>query len=220
MEEHSVRFVASRGAQLAALEAEGIENPIVVCAFDADLFGHWWYEGIDFLEQVLRLTAQRTDFSFSTPGAYLAANKDRAFPPAAPVSSSWGEGGYFETWTGEENNWVHEEILKRSEQLARFVKLFEENRSAMGESTVKHRERAIQLMTKELLLAQSSDWAFLMRNEPSRGYAERRIREHLDRFDRLRAASMREEDAAFLDEVEVSDPAFSDLPWNLFEPYG
>ncbi len=219
VEEHSVRFVASRGAQLAALEAEGVENPLVVCAFDADLFGHWWYEGVEFLEQVFRRTAQRGDFAFTTPGAYLAANKDRAFPSAAPVSSSWGEGGYFETWTSEENNWIHEEIQQRSEQLARFVRLFEENRSGIDEEAVKHRERAIRLMTKELLLAQSSDWAFLMKNEASRHYAERRTREHLDRFDRLRSVATREDDGGVFDEIEESDPSFADLPWNLYEPY-
>lgn len=219
VEEHSLRFVVNRGAQLAALEAEGIENPLAVCAFDADLFGHWWFEGTAFLEAVFRRGAEREDFAFTTPGAYLAANKGREFPAAAPVSSSWGEGGYFETWTSEENNWVFEELRGRSDQLARLVKLFEENRSGLDEDAVKHHERAIQLMTKEILLAQSSDWAFLMKNAASRAYAERRTREHLDRFDRLRAVAMREGDAAVLDEIEASDPAFSDLPWNLFEPY-
>lgn len=219
LEEHSVRFVASRGAQLAALEAEGIENPLVVCAFDADLFGHWWYEGTEFLERVFRKTAARGDFAFTTPGGYLAANKGLELPAAAPVSSSWGEGGYFETWTSEENNWTHEEIQQRAEQLARFVRLFEQNRAGMTEEAVKHRERAIQLMTKELLLSQSSDWPFLMKNEASRDYAERRTREHLGRFDRVWSVATRVEAGAILDEIEEADPVFSDLPWNLYEPY-
>lgn len=219
IEEHSVRFVASRGAQLAALEASGIANPIVVCAFDADLFGHWWYEGIEFLERIFRKTAQRNDFAFTTPVAYLAASKDQPLPQAAPVSSSWGEGGYFETWTSEENNWTHEEIQKRAEQLARFVRLFEENRAGMPEAAVKHRERAIRIMTKELLLSQSSDWAFLMRNEASRDYAERRTREHLERFDRVWAVAARVDAGDVLDQIDEADPVFTDLPWNLFEPY-
>ncbi len=218
-EEHAVRFIASRGAQLAALEAEGIDHPLVVCAFDADLFGHWWYEGHEFLEHVFRGTAQRGDFSFTTPGLYLAAHKDVALPPAAPVSSSWGEGGYFETWTSEENNWTHTELQARAEQLARLVHLYEENRPAMDERTTKHRERAIQIMTKELLLAQSSDWSFLMKNEASRDYAERRTREHLERFDRVRAVLMDANQGAVLDEIDEASPIFSDLPWNLYEPY-
>lgn len=219
LEEHSVRFVASRGAQLAALEAEGIENPLVLCAFDADLFGHWWYEGTEFLERVFRKTAERGDFAFTTPGAYLAAHKGADFPLAAPVSSSWGEGGYFETWTSEENNWTHEEIQRRAEQLARFVRIFEENPAGMPEEAVAHRQRCIQLMTKELLLVQSSDWPFLMRNEASRGYAERRAREHLARFDRVWEVSARTVADGILDEIDEADPVFVDLPWNLYEPY-
>lgn len=219
VEEHSLRFIASRGAQLAALEAEGIENPLVVCAFDADLFGHWWYEGTEFLERIFRKAAERSDFAFTTPGAYLAAHQQEERPLAAPVSSSWGEGGYFETWTSEENNWTHGELQKRAEQLARFVRIFEENRSQMSKAAIAHRERCIQIMTKELLLAQASDWAFLMKNEASRSYAERRTREHLERFDRVWAVVAHEGDEGLLAEIDEADPVFSDLPWNLYEPY-
>jgi len=219
IEEHTVRFISSRGAQLAALEASGVENPIVVCAFDADLFGHWWFEGTEFLERVFRKAATRTDFVFTTPGAYLATHKETAFPPASPVSSSWGEGGYFETWTSAENNWVYFEMQKRSEQLARFVRLFEENRSDFTEGMIAHRQRCIQLLTKELLLAQSSDWGFLMQNEPSRGYAEKRTREHFSNFDKVWAAALHEGENALLEEIEQANPVFSDLPWNMYEPY-
>ncbi|MEM6916001.1 MAG: 1,4-alpha-glucan branching protein domain-containing protein, partial [Verrucomicrobiota bacterium] len=185
LEEHSLRFVSSRGAQLAGLEASGVENPIVVCAFDADLFGHWWYEGTEFLERVFRKTAERGDFAFVNPLSYLSENRERVLPDATPVSSSWGEGGYFEIWTSEENNWIHEEVQKRSEKLAHFVRMFETNRSDFEEPIVDHQQRCIQIMTKELMLAQSSDWSFLMRNEPSRGYAESRTRKHLDNFDEV-----------------------------------
>jgi len=75
-------------------------------------------------------------------------------------------------------------------------------------------------MTKEILLAQSSDWPFLMKNEPSREYAERRTREHLERFDRVWSVSAKAEAGSdLLAEIEEADPVFSDLPWNLYEPY-
>jgi 1,4-alpha-glucan branching enzyme len=219
LEEHSVRFISSRGAQLAALEARGVENPIVVCAFDADLFGHWWYEGTEFLERIFRKAATRNDLVFTTPGAYLAAHQDATFPPASPVSSSWGEGGYFETWTSTENHWVYFEMQKRSEQLARFVRLFEEDRGEFSEKMIAHRQRCIQILTKELLLAQSSDWGFLMKNEPSREYAEKRTREHLANFDAVWSAALHEGEEAVLEEIEQANPVFSDLPWNMYEPY-
>jgi 1,4-alpha-glucan branching enzyme len=219
VEEHSSRFISSRGAQLAGLEGEGVENPVVVCAFDADLFGHWWYEGTEFLEKLFRKAAKRSDFSFTTPGAYLAANKESEFPGASPVSSSWGEGGYFETWTSSENNWVYLEMQKRAEQLARFVKVFETNRIDLPPETVAYRERCIQLMTKELLLAQSSDWGFLMQNEPSREYAEKRTSDHFEHFDQIWNVTLQGSDPEFLEGIEQTNPVFSDLPWNMYEPY-
>lgn len=219
VEEHTVRFISSRGAQLAALESEGVRDPVVVCAFDMDLFGHWWFEGTEFLESVFRKTAERGDFSFVTPGGYLAGSPEREWSPASPVSSSWGEGGYFETWTTEENNWVQAEVQERAEQLTRFVRLFELHRTTLDEEIVAHRQRCIQLMNRELLLAQASDWAFLLNNEPSRPYAEKRVREHLGNFDRVRELAAGTGDEGELDEIEQKNPIFPDLPWNMFEPY-
>ncbi len=219
VEEHAMRFVLSRGAQLAALESSGIENPISVCAFDADLFGYWWYEGIDFLEQIFRQMARRQDMGLTTPGAYLATNREQTFPTAAPVSSSWGEGGYFEVWTDEENMWVQTELHERAEQLVRFVKLFMENRTEIPEESVKLHERAIQLMTRELLFVQSSDWPFLLLYDASHEYAENRVRSHLSRFDEILHLTMSGADLAKLEEGEPQGVPFSDLPWNLFESY-
>lgn len=219
LEEHSLRFVSNRGAQLASLEADGVEDPLVVCAFDMDLFGHWWFEGTEFLERVFRNTAQRGDFQFVNPGEFLSAHEKREWPEASPVSSSWSEGGYFESWTSPENTWALTELQSRAEMLARFVRLFDENRAEFDEDGTNHRQRCIQLMTRELLLAQSSDWGFLMRNEPSREYAEGRTREHLADFDRIWAVTTETSDDGLLEEIEKKNPIFPDLPWNLFEAY-
>jgi 1,4-alpha-glucan branching enzyme len=73
-------------------------------------------------------------------------------------------------------------------------------------------------MVRELLLAQSSDWGFLMRMDPSREYAEQRAREHLSDFDRIREILTKDDDGR-LDEIEQKHPIFPDLPWNLFEAY-
>ncbi|MEM9280671.1 MAG: 1,4-alpha-glucan branching protein domain-containing protein [Verrucomicrobiota bacterium] len=219
LEEHATHFVSSRGAQLASLEAKGIQDPIVTCAFDADLFGHWWYEGTEFLEKVFRKAADRGDFFFTSPGDYLYTHEETEWPSVAPVSSSWGEGGYFETWTSDANNWVHNEQQERAGRLARFVRLFGENRNDYPDEVVAHRERCIQLMTRELLLSQSSDWGFLMNNEPSREYAEKRTREHFDWFDRLWVLATKAEDNGELVKIEPLNPVFSDLPWDIFEPH-
>ena len=64
--------------------------------------------------------------------------------------------------------------------------MLEENSDALPRETVEHRQRCLQQMTRELLLAQTSDWAFLMRNESSRPYAEQRTRQHFSNFDEVR----------------------------------
>ena len=214
VEEHAVHFTGSRGAQLAGLEADGITDPLVMCAFDADLFGHWWFEGVDFLEKVFRKTAERNDFQFTTPSFYLSEENriEGEMPSAAPVSSSWGEGGYFETWTADENNWVYPEIQTRAEQIRRMVTMMEENREGMRSEDFEHRRRCLQQMTRELLIAQASDWPFLMRNDPSREYAENRTREHLANFDeawRLCTSLSGEERLAELEEKNAHFSGYS-----------
>lgn len=217
VEEHSSHFLSSRGAQLAALEDSGVENPISVCAFDADLFGHWWFEGIGFLEKVFRKAADRTDFQFTTPGDYVSSISEA--PLVAPVSSSWGEGGYFETWTSEENNWIFNEVQQRAETLARIVKMFEQNKADLTQKSVEHRKRCLQHMTRELLLAQASDWGFLLRNESSAEYAEKRVRQHLANFDETWEICTSFKNVERLSELELESPIFQDIPWNIFEPY-
>lgn len=218
VEEHASHFLNSRGAQLSALEDGGVENPVSVCAFDADFFGHWWYEGIAFLEQVFRKGARRQDFQFSTIGERVALGGER--PLVTPVSSSWGEGGYFETWTTGENDWVHEEVNQRAEQLARLVKMIEENQDDIPDGPLAHRKRCLRQMTRELLLSQSSDWGFLLRNESSSDYAEERVRGHLARFDEVWKLFAGVEDKnGRLEELEKATPLFEDVPWNIFEPY-
>ncbi|MEM7698842.1 MAG: 1,4-alpha-glucan branching protein domain-containing protein [Verrucomicrobiota bacterium] len=215
--EHTKHFINRRGAQLASHEGDGLANPISVCAFDSDLFGHWWFEGTEFLGRLFYEGSRRSDFRFMTPGGYLARHPVGEYPLVEPVSSSWGEGGYFETWTTPENNWVHEEIHRRSDQLVRFVNLFEENRDEFDETVIAHREQCIRLMTRELLLAQSSDWPFLMKNPASREYATERTHDHLATFDQIWSLTTRSDPNGELDKILNHHPFLTDVPWNLFD---
>ncbi|NNE90098.1 MAG: DUF1957 domain-containing protein [Verrucomicrobiales bacterium] len=217
-DEHAIHFVSSRAAQLAALSSRGIEHPIVVSAFDAELFGHWWFEGPQFLEKVLRNTADRTDFEFTTPGAYLETGGAAQLRPVEPVSSSWGEGGYFETWLSEENAWIYPHLHKRADQLSRVVKVLKENIDSIPESNAEYRIRCVNQMARELMLAQSSDWAFLMRNGAARPYAKKRTEDHFEQFDRVWAIFSNSNESDQLTEIEESNPIFPDISWETFEP--
>ena len=99
------------------------------------------------------------------------------------------------------------------------MKLFETNRSEYDDEAITRYQRCIQLLTRELLLSQSSDWGFLMLNEASKTYAEGRTNGHLENFDRVWGIMTKEENDEELAEIEAMNPIFADLPWNLFEPY-
>lgn len=217
-DEHAIHFVSSRAAQLAALTNKGIENPIVVSAFDAELFGHWWFEGPQFLEKVLRNAAGRNDLEFTTPAAYLADGGTAQMRAVEPVSSSWGEGGYFETWLSEENAWIYPHLHRRAEQLARLVKVLKENLDTLPEASGKHRIRCVKQMTREIMLAQSSDWAFLMRNGAARPYAKKRTENHFANFDALWAMFSKAPDEEAVATLEKANPIFENIDWDTFLP--
>ncbi|NRD61010.1 DUF1611 domain-containing protein [Corallococcus exiguus] len=70
-----------------------------VLAFDTELFGHWWHEGIEWLEGVMQPAA---------PVEIQAAT-----PPPAPPSlprlyySTWGRDFYSEHWLTPGNAWMY-----------------------------------------------------------------------------------------------------------------
>lgn len=216
--EHAIHFLESRAAQLATLESRDIAHPLVVSAFDAELFGHWWFEGPLFLEEVFRRAANRDDFEFTTPTAYLEETGDEARDRFEPIASSWGEGGYFETWLSEENAWIYPHLHTRAEQLLRAIAILKENLSDLPEDFADHRQRTVAQMTRELMLAQASDWAFLMRNGAAKPYATKQTQDRLDRFDELWGvfSSNPETAGERLAQIEKETPFLPDLSWDVF----
>ncbi len=215
--DHALQFVESRAAQLSAIEYDGTTDPIVISAFDAELFGHWWFEGVEFLEKVIRNTAARDDFRLVSPGDYLFEGKP--VENSDPVSSSWGEGGYFETWLSEENAWIYPHLHRRADQLILATNSLQQSLDSIADEIVAHRKRCLSQMARELLLAQSSDWAFLMRNGDATPYARKRTEDHLDHFDELWTAYANptsEESQTALRELENLNPIFPNLPWDTF----
>ena len=86
-----------------------------------------------------------------------------------------------------------------------------------GAVVAESEERCLRQLARELLLAQSSDWAFLIRSGTAREYATHRTREHLDRFNRLyaqlRASRIESE---FLENCEQRDNVFPCLEWLIY----
>jgi len=177
VDSHANDFLQSRIKQLRELAEKLPVDPILVSPFDAELFGHWWFEGPEFLNLYLRKAAYDQDiFRLSTPSHFLATHPTQQI--LAPSASSWGNKGYWEVWLNEENSWIYPHLHAAARQMTERAREFEKTRR-------KRELRCLQQMARELLLAQSSDWAFLMKTGTARAYAERRTRDHLIRFQNL-----------------------------------
>jgi 1,4-alpha-glucan branching enzyme len=174
---HAGNFVFNRQHQARYLHEQIGRKPIIVSPYDAELYGHWWFEGPDFLDFVLRkIACDQKDVSTITPSEYL-----KRFPRnqvIQPAFSSWGDKGYAEVWLNGANDWVYRHLHQAEEAMIALAGRFP---SAAGV-----RRRALNQAARELVLAESSDWAFIMTTGTMVSYAEKRTREHIFNFLRLK----------------------------------
>jgi len=204
---HAKHFVRAREAMLAEARVHNPE-PILVAPFDAELFGHWWFEGPLFLEQLLielDASARRGVIAATTLRDYLAHSPHAAI--AEPAPSSWGEGGFGEVWAGASaaRLWRH---VHHGERIVRAA--LELRREASGLSG-----RALDQAIRELMLLEASDWAFMLHRREMAEYAETRVRSHVQRLTRLsaiaRSKSPTVEDLAYVHAVCDRDRFLADL---------
>jgi 1,4-alpha-glucan branching enzyme len=206
-ETQALHFLEERRRQVREVAAAEFE-PIVVVPFDAELFGHWWFEGPRFLEQVIRQAANERDFSLSTPSEYLAAHPTQQIIEPSP--STWGENGYFEVWLNQSNAWIYPHLHVAAQRMSEVAPRYSENCSPAT-------DRVLKQLARELLLAQSSDWAFLIKNGTAREYATRRTVDHLSRFNRLHDQLVTNTtDEEFLHECESRDNLFPNVNWRYY----
>jgi 1,4-alpha-glucan branching enzyme len=204
--EHSRDFLDNRRRQMEYLASGAYRPPLITSMYDAELFGHWWFEGPEWLNAVLRGLGERGLRAVS-PGDYL-----EEFPVSQvsePSTSSWGEGGYFEVWINPKNDWIYPPLHDAARRMIDLVTRFG---TAGGLAA-----RALAQAGRELLLAQSSDWPFILKNETAVGYAKERIHQHLARFHRLEEfLESGRVDEAELGKMEAQDNLFPDIDVGLW----
>ena len=204
---HAAHFVHGREEQ-ARGAARAIGQPAFMLApYDAELFGHWWYEGPEWLDRVLDRVAGSEALEATDP--LDAIRRLPRTQTGNPHLSSWGEGGYCEVWLDPVNDWIYRPLLRAAEKMRVLAQ--------EGDRGDKGRARALKQAGRELLLAQASDWAFIMKTGTLVPYARRRTEEHLDRFETL-AAALR---GGTIDEAELAGMEeryglFPDLDPGLF----
>jgi len=155
------------------LQATGTPG-VMVSMYDTELFGHWWHEGPEWLYAVIQRLAADPDIEILTASEYL-----ERFPPEEAVvlpEGSWGEGGSHYIWLNEHTLWAWDAIYRAE---VRFLRLL---RQHSNQPTLRP---YLQQLARELLLMESSDWTFLITTGTARDYAEVRLRDHQNRFERI-----------------------------------
>ncbi len=209
---HATHFRESRRRQAEALASRmdpRVERPpLIVAPFDAELFGHWWYEGVQFLDDLFRqLHFDQQAIEPITPAQYLLRHPTHQV--ATPSASSWGQRGFNEYWLNESNAWVYPHLHEAAERMVALARRFRQPTAL--------EQRALQQAARELLLAQSSDWAFIMKTGTTVSYAERRTNEAIVRFQRLHDDLLAGRiDLPYLTALEQKDNLFPDLDWRVY----
>jgi 1,4-alpha-glucan branching enzyme len=206
--EHAGNFLFNRQRQMEHLSAHMDQPPIVVAPYDAELFGHWWYEGPQWIDFLFRKMAfDQQDVEAITPWEYL--NRFGSDDTAQLPECSWGAGGYHEVWLNGSNDWIYPYLYAAAERISRLVQQFPD---ADGDQ-----RWALDQAARELLLAQSSDWAFIMKTGTSVEYAVRRTKTHLYRFNRiLDMVESGHYDQDYLRAINERDSLFPDMDYRIF----
>lgn len=196
--------------QLTAYRDKTGEPGILVAPFDTELFGHWWFEGPEFIYNVCKWIAADPDIQETTGGEMIQAQ-----PPTEIITipeGSWGEGGYHYIWLNEWTEWSWKHVYETEAKMSELAADFADSDDPLI-------KRMMAQLARELLLLESSDWQFLISTWSARDYAEMRLSVHGEYFKRLvgilehyRAnGGLEEADSNFLAELEAQDSVFADL---------
>ncbi len=201
---HAQDFIDQRERQIQHLAVAMDRPPIIVAPYDAELFGHWWCEGPVWLEWVLRLADKSHSLQTVSCSDYLQRINQHQL--ATPSASTWGDQGYSHYWLNETNAWIYPFLHKAAADMEKLARDF-------CKVKVKPlQKRALDQAARSLLLAQASDWPFIMKTGTTVEYAKKRITDHLARFnylhDSIRNNCINER---YLSALEILDDIFPEI---------
>jgi 1,4-alpha-glucan branching enzyme len=206
---HAGNFMFNREKQIEWLAAIFDRQPVVVAPYDTELFGHWWFEGPQWLDFLCRkIYFDQRAFAMITPGEYLGIYPCNQV--SVPSESSWGWQGYHEVWLNGANDWIWRHLHKAA---GRMVELANNFPGAEGDL-----RRALNQEARELLLAQSSDWPFIMKTGTMVEYAKRRFETHISNFTRLyEEIRYNRIDVGWLGWLEQQDNLFPEIDYQVYQ---
>ncbi len=204
---HAEDFKNLVKATLARYKGESGREGTVVAMYDTELFGHWWWEGPEFLYETAVRMHEDGMLTMSSGGD--AVDEDPARHAIHLPEGSWGEGGYHSVWLNEDNHWTWDQLYPAQ---ATFRRLCQTMRDGPA-------KEILEQAAREILLAEASDWQFLISTWAARDYAEARFGDHIERFNRLAGFVERvhfgeeldEGEKLFLKECQEKDAPFPEI---------
>jgi 1,4-alpha-glucan branching enzyme len=173
-----------------------IDGDLVFLSFDAELFGHWWHEGIDWLRNVILEAGESENVELVTPKDYLVKNPPKS--SVRPPVCTWGNKSDLSTWLDPETDNMWNDLAEMADKFNYEVGNF------------KNTQLHTQLL-RELLLAQSSDWEFLVTTKQAKSYGLERFKTHKDAFYQLLEMSKSGIDIEKLGTLQDTDNPFKFL---------
>jgi len=213
---HATHFAQALRDRLRRHWQQTGERGLVVAAFDTELFGHWWFEGPQWVSELTRQLTANGEVTLTTCGEYL-----RHYVPQRTVQlaeSSWGDGGDHRVWWQAGTRGVWRDLYQAECEMQRLGK------SLSGKQLDPQLARIVQQAGRELLLLQSSDWPFMISTRNTPDHARRRATLHYANFQQCCAmieryrteATITEEDWNQLAAMEQQDAPFGKLDLSNF----
>ena len=209
----AAHFIFNRQQQINKLAQTMDRPPMVVSPYDAELFGHWWAEGAHWLETIFRL-ADSDNNGIETISCKDYLNHYPVNQVSAPSFSTWGDEGYSRYWINEENDWIYPLLHKAAEELEQLVLDFS------TVAVLPLQERILNQAVRSVLLAQASDWPFIIKSGTHTEYAKKKITDHLARFNYLHGSIRKNNiDEHYLLALESMDNIFPEIDFRDYKTW-
>jgi 1,4-alpha-glucan branching enzyme len=211
VKEHAAHFVNLVEDLLEGYASSTGTYGIIASNYDTELFGHWWFEGVDWIREVLRGLATSSSVDLTTASTFVREHQpDRVM---AVPESSWGSGGNHFTWLNKDTEWMWPIIHEAESRMEQLVGAHPDAEGVQLE--------VLSQTARELLLLQSSDWPFLVTTGQAREYASQRFTEHADRFASLaqlaeRGGQLTNEESEMLAALTFQDNPFPEIDYRAF----
>lgn len=207
---HAKNFVYNVRQKSLLLDSILDIDPVYTLSFDCELFGHWWYEGVSWLENVIRECSVADDMSLITPSNYL--EQGNAAQVMEPSFSSWGEGGFSGVWIDNSTNaWIYRHTFEAIKNMEELAVRFSQQASL--------KQRFLNQAARETLLLMASDWPFMIHNRTAASFAQETLSSHIKNLNLVYNSMCKNAvNTEWLVKAEKRNNIFKYIDYNIFNP--